>query len=170
MFLIDRGFGLIRYASIGWPASNNDIYILKSCRLFHNRQKRSHFLDVYGPIVGDKGFFDKDVQGIIIPNGNEYASRGRGGRSKVKKRKRHKRIPLTLSEKRWSQRVSAVEIGIENTFAAIFHNKYTLVKRGPQPMCKNAAITHPRIILAAAILYNIEIIYNRRPIFDGPNL
>ena len=76
---------------------------------------------------------------------------------------------LSPEEKQWSYRISSIEIKIEHTFAQIFVHKFKLLKRAPKPICFNAACVHPQFILAASILYNMEILFYGRSIFDGPN-
>ncbi len=155
LYLIDRGFGLVRYVSIGWPAATNDITILKNCSLFGPEASRNEFFETYGNIVTDQGFFDAMFPQIMCPIASK---RSKAGLARWN--------ALTDEEKHWSYRISAVEAQAECVFAQIFHNEFQLLKRAPQPLCKSVPKTQPRIILAATILYNMPIMEKKKCIFD----
>ncbi|MCP4988574.1 MAG: transposase family protein [Colwellia sp.] len=155
LFLIDRAFGLVRYASIGWAAATPDITILKQCALFGDQRKSDAFFQQCGRIVTDQGFSDARFPDIVCPIASKRSAAGLGRWNQ-----------LTDDEKEWSSRISAIEAGAENVFAQIFHNEFQLVRRFPQGLCKNADVVLPKIILAATILYNMQILEKGRCIFD----
>ncbi len=143
--------------SIGWPAATNDITILKTCGLFGREASRAAFFQTYGNIITDQGFFDAEFPHIFCPIASKRSVKGLARWNS-----------LTDVEKRWSYRISAVEAQAENVFAQIFHNEFQLLKRCPQPICKKVVKTQPQIILAATILYNMQILENGCCIFDAP--
>ena len=130
--------------------------MLQTCDLWNTTEKRDRWFNHFGNIVADGGFFSQLFPSIICP---------------IASSKTNPALWNTLSaeEKEWSYRVSSIEIKIEHTFAQIFVHKFQLLKRAPKAMCYNAAAIHPQFILAASILYNMEILYHKRCIFDGPN-
>ena len=160
LFIIDRGFGLIRFASIGWPAATNDMYILSNCSLFNTIEKRNTWAGKYGNLVADQGFFNQLFDFILCPIASRF-----GGDAAYRRWNQ-----LSPEQKEWSKRISKIEVKIENTFSQIFVQKYKLIKKKPKPICYNADFKHPQLILAASLLYNLEIIWNKRSILDGPDL
>lgn len=160
--MCDRAYGLVRMASIGWPASYPDINILQNCNLFRDQAKRDEFFRTYGPnlaIIADQGFFSQLFPGIMCPIASVHS---RGGIPRF--------LELTDEERMWSSKISAAEVKIENLFSQIFAVKYNLLKRRPHGLCNDPLLKLPMLIKAAAILYNAEIIMSGRSILDGPRI
>ena len=133
---------------MGWPASNNDITMFKTCSLFNTEEKKEYFKSNYGYIISDQGFFDSKNLLVITPIANR-----KGTKASINRWNQ-----LNAKEKKWSARVSAIEARIENTFSQIFARKYKLIKRR-DPLCRNPKETHTKIIKAAVILYNLEVLH-----------
>ena len=156
LFVIERGYGKICMASIGWPASTPDISCFKKDPRFNTRQKRNNLFAKVGSIIGDSGFFDQSIPGFCTPIAHTKTAAGRN-------RWRH----LSDEEKEWSRNVSKCEVVIENIFATIFYNRYQLLRRRPQPNVRSGPAGLSKLIHGAAILHNLDIEYNNKRIFDG---
>lgn len=154
LLIIDRVYGLIRYASFGWPASYNDLSMFTNCSLFNTSWKQNYFKEKYGKIIGDQGFFSTNLDFVVTPIANNRGTSGSLARWNE----------LTPVERQWSKRISAIEARIENVFGAIFGRKYVLVKR-EECICKHAESVHPQIIKAACILYNLEVLHGKTNLF-----
>lgn len=161
LFMICRKTGLIRYASIGHPASYNDMEIMQTCNLFHDPVKRNIFFRDYGPLpmLGDQGFFSAEFPGIITPIATTFST------SSIQRWQ-----TLNQEERNWSSNICREEVKIENTFAQLFVRKWKLLNRGPDPLCKDPLHVQPRIMMAGTILYNLEIILTGRSFLDGPRI
>ena len=120
--------------------------MLKNCLLFRDREQRDAIFEWLGPIVGDVGFRSQLLPSIITPICSRKTAAGR-----------ELWQYLHPEERLWSARIGAIEARIENLYADVFVNKFQLLKRRPQGCCKNGRGTLPRLLIAACIIYNMQI-------------
>ena len=153
MVMHERGKGKVVFAEIGFPASFNDLHVLKSSRLFANRRTRDAFFEHHGPIVADMAYRSAEFPHILTPAASPYGSSLSW-------------VLLPPDVQNWSRRLDAIENRTENVFAEIFRNQFALLKRHPFPNSSQQIKNLPQLIKCALILYNMQIDDTGESIFD----